>query len=472
MLIAAVLILIPAAAIGGLFLMPEQDSLLMDRPLHFYIVSGACLLSAAICGALVMSARSIRETRILFLALCFLSLALIFSIHGLMTPGHIHDSPSAALTRSPYLATLAAAIFAALSVVSIPRFMERATLRLPEATFGLIGGLLLLYMGLSIGFPNMLEGFPTTDRWFGNLLSAVTIALLAFAAWRYFESYLFARLPGQLAVVVGLVLLAEAQVSLNWGQVWHLSWWIYHALFFIAFGVVLAGWSMEVIRSRSVKAIADGLVMRDSLTQLNRGRPNAVVSLADEIESRDIDTFRHVDRVAAYAHAIGEKMGLGPARLRELVLAAQLHDIGKIGLPQHILTKPDKLTDEEWWIMKQHPGKGWEIVSRAKRLRSVADIIRHHHEQFDGTGYPDGLAGEQIPLEARVISAADTFDAVTSSRPYRAAMSVEEATAELRRVSGSQLDPRCVQALLEVIENGGVKPAPEQLPVPEPTVTA
>jgi HD-GYP domain-containing protein (c-di-GMP phosphodiesterase class II) len=448
---------------------PANDPLVMEPTFHFYIVSAACLLSAAISLALVISARSIRETRVLFLALCFFSLALIFSIHGITTPGHLYHHVSAALTRSPYLATLIAGGFAALSVVSIPRITERAALRLPEATFGLIAGVLFLHFGLSLGFPNWLEGFPTTEKWFRDLLSSVTIFLLGFAAWRYFQSYLFARLPGQLAMVVGLVLLAEAQVSLAQGQVWHLSWWMYHALFFLAFAAVLGGWTLEIIRARDLRAISEALVMRDSLGQLNRGRPDAVVDLADEIESRDPATFRHVDRVASYAYAIGKQLSLGPTRLRDLVLAAQLHDIGKISLPHYILTKAGKLTDDEWWIMKQHPGKGWEIVSRASRLRPVAQIIRHHHERFDGDGYPDALTGDEIPLEARIISVADAFDAITSERPYRGAMTMAEAKAELRRVAGSQLDPEIVDAFLRVLDNHHLAAEPRRDHITEAT---
>lgn len=472
MFIAAVSVIAPLAMLAVLLAVPDLDRLWIAPTLHFYVVSAACLLAAAICGALVLSARSVRETRILFLALCFFSLALIFSVHGLTTPGHLYHQVSASLTRSPWLSTLVAAIFAALSVLSIPRFMERSNLRIPEITFGAVVTLLFIHLGASLSFPNWLEGFPTTESWFRNLLTSVTIALLAFAAWRYLQSYLFARLPAQLAMVVGLALLAEAQVSLAWGDVWYASWWLYHALFLAAFVAVLAGWAAEIRRARSVKAIAEGLVMRDGLAQLNRGRPESVVGLADEIESRDPATFRHVDRVASYAYAIGQQMGLGPTRLRELVLAAQLHDIGKIGLPSQILTKPGKLTDEEWWIIKQHPGKGWEIVSRAKNLRPVAEIIRHHHERFDGSGYPDGLQGEGIPLEARIISVADTFDALTSERPYRPSMSLAEAKAELRRVSGSQLDPDCVKAFLNVLQDGRLTPRRDDAILAEPTPTA
>jgi HD-GYP domain-containing protein (c-di-GMP phosphodiesterase class II) len=241
---------------------------------------------------------------------------------------------------------------------------------------------------------------------------------------------------------------------------------MYHGLFLVAFLTVLGGFTWELLRARDASSIAEAIAMRDALRQLNRGRPTPLVTLADQIENHDLDTFRHVDRVAACAYAIGRQLGFGPGRLRDLVLAAQMHDIGKIGLPPYILTKPGKLTGEEWDMIKLHPGKGFEIVSRIPALRSLAAVIRHHHERYDGSGYPDSLCGDSIPLEARIVSVADTFDALTSERPYRSAMSVSQAREELARVAGAQLDPNCVNALIHVLDNGGIArhATPESVP--------
>jgi polar amino acid transport system substrate-binding protein len=145
-----------------------------------------------------------------------------------------------------------------------------------------------------------------------------------------------------------------------------------------------------------------------------------------------------------------------------------MHDIGKIGLPPHILTKPGKLTNQEFSQIRLHPGKGWEIVRRLKGLDAVSTVIRHHHERFDGVGYPDRLAGEVIPLESRIISVADTFDALTSERPYRRELSIAEAEAELRRVAGSQLDPACVETFLKLLKSGNVSLKRRSDQVPEP----
>jgi len=447
---------IPLVLLGALLWLPGLDHSWGSSGFHFYVVSAACILAAVTCAVLIISARSIRQTRILFLALAFLALAVIFGVHGLTTPGHLYHQPTAAIGRSPWLGTLAAGIFATLSVISVPRLMERTRLRLPELVFAACAGLIGGYFAISLASPNWLEGFPTQKEWFQHTLTALTVCLLSFAGWRYLQSYMFARLPSQLTVMAGLLFLAEAQLSLDFGHFWAYSWWMYHFLFLGAFLTVLAGWLWEFIRAGDVRVIADGIAMRDALTQFSRGRSSDLVDLADQIENHDLETSRHVDRVAAIAYAIGLEMGFAPPRLRQLVMAAQLHDVGKIGLPPYILAKTGKLTEGEFDLIKLHPGKGHEIVQRMRGFQQIAGIVRHHHERFDGSGYPDQLAGDGIPLEARIIAVADTFDALISQRPYRAAMTVDAARDELARVSGTQLDPDCTRALLKLLEAGAV----------------
>ncbi len=444
----------PMVLLVALLIIPGFDKPWGSFSFHFYVVSAASLLAALACLVLVLSARSLRETRILFLALSFFALGMIFSIHGLQTPGIVFDNASAGLERSPWLATLTAGVFATLSVISVPRLTERVNLRAPETIFVGAVSVITLYFVVSMAAPNWLAEFPTTSEWFQHLLTATTVGLLVFAGVRYYQSYVFARLPAQLSVAVGLFFLAEAQVSLDFGTFWAYSWWMYHALFLAAFTAVLAGWSWELLRAKDARAIAEGIVMRDALSQLNRGRSTDLVSLADRIENRDLETFRHVDRVAAFAYAIGDEMGMGAGELRALVLSGQMHDVGKIGLPPYILTKAKPLTLAEWKAIMKHPAKGSEILDRVPGLGDISRTIRHHHERFDGEGYPDGLKGIAIPIESRIVAVADTFDALTSARPYQKAMTPEEARAELERVAGTQLDPDLVPILIKLMDNG------------------
>jgi hypothetical protein len=424
----------------------------MEPELHFYVVSAASVMSAIICGVLIIAVRSVRETRLLFLALSFMALAALFSVHGLTTPGHLYNGVHAVLLASPWASVFVGGAFALMSTITIPGISSEHGVRASTAVFVVAASGFAAFLAVSLISPDWLSWLPTDNETFKYGMSAATVTMLGFAAWRYFQSYQLARLNSQLAMVCGLVFLGQAQLALAFGEAWHISWWIYHAMFLVAFGTIIVGWIWESGRSNSVQAIAEALVMRDALEQLSRGRDGQLVKLADEIEAYDIATFGHVGRVAAYAFAIGKELGLKPADLRRLVLGAQMHDIGKIGLPLGILMKPGKLTDAEWEQMKTHTVKGWEIAQQAKALHDMGSIIRHHHERYDGTGYPDALKGEDIPLESRIISVADTFDAVTSERPYRPAMGAQQAIAEVKRVAGTQLDPRCVEALLKVVE--------------------
>jgi diguanylate cyclase (GGDEF)-like protein len=178
---------------------------------------------------------------------------------------------------------------------------------------------------------------------------------------------------------------------------------------------------------------------------------STVQMLADAIEAKDPFLRAHSDEVSNYVAAVADSLGLPPRRREELVFASLLHDVGKIGISERILLKPGRLTPEERGVVELHPRIGYRIVEQVPALRSMTGAILHHHERYDGDGYPSGLRGEEIPLEARVVSVADCFAAMTSDRPYRERMSVEDACAELERCAGTQFDPRVVRLFVEQV---------------------
>ena len=165
---------------------------------------------------------------------------------------------------------------------------------------------------------------------------------------------------------------------------------------------------------------------------------------AEMLSECDPYTAEHSDGIVEMASTVGEALGMTPVDLDELRLAAPLHDIGKIRVPEAILSKPGPLSERERIVMNHHPAWGAELLACVPGVEVVAGIVRFHHERWDGTGYPDGLSGERIPLASRIISACDAFNAMTSDRPYRGAMSVEHALVELRDNAGTQFDPRVV----------------------------
>ena len=200
--------------------------------------------------------------------------------------------------------------------------------------------------------------------------------------------------------------------------------------------------------TRRIRRQADAL--RQSVQELQATHSATLEALVAALEARDHETQGHSERVTRYSMAIGHALGLDEEHLDALARGALLHDIGKIGVPDHILRKPGPLDDAEWMLMRRHPLFGEQMVGGIAFLEAAVPVVRHHHERYDGTGYPQRLAGDEIPMAARVFAVADTFDAMTSDRPYRAALSIEEARAEIRRCAGTQFDPTVVEAFLRV----------------------
>ena len=179
-------------------------------------------------------------------------------------------------------------------------------------------------------------------------------------------------------------------------------------------------------------------------------------ALAEAIEKRDPYTGGHTKRVLTYSMAAAGYMGLSPEEMEQLKLSAILHDIGKIGVEDRVLRKQASLNDEEFGLMKTHPRMGAEIMQHVEKLKYVIPGMKYHHERFDGKGYPEGLKDVEIPLIARIISVADTFDAMTSDRPYRKGLSDEAAISELMKFSAIQFDPDVVKAFIEAHKDGKI----------------
>jgi diguanylate cyclase (GGDEF)-like protein len=187
----------------------------------------------------------------------------------------------------------------------------------------------------------------------------------------------------------------------------------------------------------------------------HQGRPSTAKQTTDALvrvqHERSPLLGPHVSEVAELAEAVGIRMGLPEHQLSRLRQTAELHDIGKMAIPDELLDKPEPLNDDEWELIREHTIVGERILAAAPALAEVAKFVRATHERFDGTGYPDGLAREEIPLEARIVHAADAFSAMTQVRPYREAKSVESALEEVRRFAGSQFDPVVAEALIAVV---------------------
>jgi len=193
--------------------------------------------------------------------------------------------------------------------------------------------------------------------------------------------------------------------------------------------------------------------LRDALSRVNTAYAHTLEALINALDARERETQRHSKRVSEYTLVIARKLGISSAEFVDLERGSLLHDIGKIGISDSILLKPAKLTEEEWVEIRKHPDIGHQILKGISFLEGAAEMVRQHHERFDGTGYPRGLAGEEILLGARIFAVVDTFDAMTSDRPYRKALSYQTAREEIIRFSGRQFDPHLVGCFLQIPED-------------------
>jgi len=218
-------------------------------------------------------------------------------------------------------------------------------------------------------------------------------------------------------------------------------------------------------------AISNALHLEQARTagqELNHAYLSMLAVLANAIEARDHYTIGHTWRVARFAQAIARRLDWDATKLKEVEVGGMLHDIGKIGVSDVILSKPGPLTPEEHELMKVHPQVGARMLRDVPSLQHVMPYVLYHHERYDGQGYPDNLVGVQIPQEARLLAVADTFDAMTSNRPYRQGLSLEVAVQELKGSAGQQCDPEMVQALVAAFENDEIQPY-MQMGLPEPS---
>lgn len=201
------------------------------------------------------------------------------------------------------------------------------------------------------------------------------------------------------------------------------------------------------------KAVQAALRRYLTARRTGRGGNGPIEEVFQKFEMKRYETMRHSQRVAAYARRFGEELGLAEGALDRLELGSLLHDIGKIGIPRNVLMKAGKLNEEEWRVMREHPTIGHRLLAGFEDLQVEANIILAHHERFDGGGYPLALSGKEIPLGARIFSIVDTFDAITSDRPYRAGQSMAIARAEIERMGGLQFDPDLMNVFLGIPES-------------------
>jgi putative nucleotidyltransferase with HDIG domain len=255
---------------------------------------------------------------------------------------------------------------------------------------------------------------------------------------------------GRILASVFLVLVAFAMLAAAFSflgpeyaePLQELPWTVRTGVLALVVGFVGLAWERERQLSRLSEAL---------LGETRAHYMETLKVLACALDAKDQTTQEHTGRLGNLVEALAKKMRLPDDAVAAIRAGAILHDIGKIGIPDAILTKPGPLTAEEWTIMKTHPVVGEEMLKHIDFLVPVLPLVRHHHENWDGTGYPDGLAGSQIPIGARIIAVCDAFDAMTSDRPYGPSLALDVACQRMLDAAGTQFDPDCARMLIEVI---------------------
>jgi HD-GYP domain-containing protein (c-di-GMP phosphodiesterase class II) len=416
---------------------------------HFQVVTIASMLAAAAAVAVGIAGARLRNMQVIFLSVAFTSLAVLFSLHGLATPGFLLP-----MTPVPGVAAQVAILVTAFWLwMSSQPADQRLVSRLARwgpwltpAWAALLAVLVLLLMR----FPALVAFVPMEVAPLKWIAVGITLALSLAAGRHYWMAYRYSQLPLQAAVVCSIGLLGAAQIIEAVGEVWRLSWWTYHFLFLLAMVLMLWGLRRQYATGTSLSTAVKTLFGLNPGERIEAGISPSMRALVIATEARDRYTAGHSFRAAVFALRLGEAMGLPPEQLRALAQGGLLHDVGKIEIPDQILNKPGRLTPAERQLIERHPVIGFDMCKRLGLMQSELAVIRHHHEKWDGTGYPDRLKGEQIPLLARIMAVADVYDALTSTRAYRTAWTHAQAMSLLQEQAGTHFDPECVAACVQM----------------------
>lgn len=447
----------PAALLMGARSLPALDPVFESVRFHLVVVSTIAGLALLVAMATAIAAGSDRRPAPVLLALGCVCVGFMMLAHGLTTPGILGRPLNMWVGR---LGTLALSGFAVCLGAATWRRgpVARAVARAPR--LALVAPIVVIgaVCSVIVASPTSLWGLAPVpaEEQIRSLLQGMSVVVLLVTGAIHWRRWRLGRDRVELSLVLASWLAMSGILSLAFGVFWHLSWWDYHLYLLAGFAACCGAVATEFRRSRSLSAVVAGIAAGDPIEQVSRGHPEALDALIGAVEAKDLYTFGHSERVAELATRIGLRIGLQPEALRAVHQGAALHDVGKISVPDHVLNKPGELTAEEWVWIERHPTVGWELASRARSLRDSLAAIRSHHERWDGSGYPDRLRGDDIPLAGRIVAVADVWDALTSERAYRPAWPFDRAISHVAAAAGVLFDPLCVESFLDVMKDSGL----------------
>jgi putative nucleotidyltransferase with HDIG domain len=411
---------------------------------HLAIMAiGSTIAAAASVGLLVGGVRA-RDARAVISGGAFAAMTLLLALHGLATPGVIFQENGVVAAAGGTALPVGGAL---LTLAAVPSLRRHRDVRRLAARFAALLVLIAAAGAVALAHPAILPALPKPGDPLAVALMAVGLAFFLTIAWRATRTYGLTRRASDLCVAVGVVWLGCALVPQLLVAPGGWAFWFGHVLELSGVALVGLPVMLDVHRGRPSRPTIGDLPAGDLVGDEEAFLGGEVQALVARLARKDGSTEQHTRRVADWAVAVGEELGLGPGRLRELAVAGLLHDIGKLSVPDAILRKPGKLTDEEFAVIRMHPVWGDELLDELGYPDRIRRPVRGHHERLDGSGYPDGLAGEAIDLETRILAVADVYDALVSPRVYRDAWTSERAITLLREGAGVTFDARCVAAL-------------------------
>lgn len=416
---------------------------------HMVVVGAAGALAGAASVAMSIIAARRNDGRAVWLGTAFSLMATVLIVHGLATPGVIVPANGLVQIAGALNLPVGGAILAA---SALPQLRRPGNARLLLVVQFALVGVLAAVGASALTLASSIPVVPQPSSVIANVIFVAGAIPLALLAWRAARTYLLSRRVLDLLVAEGVVCLIFAQYGLlNFG-VMDGSWWAAHALEFGGMGMVVIPTALDLRHAIGSRPLVGDLRAGELVEHEERFLGGRVRAILVRLGEKDPSTEGHTRRVATLAVAIGERLGLSEGRLRQLALGGLLHDVGKLSVPNQILNKPGKLTEEEFAEIRRHPGAGRQLLTELGGFPSlVLDLVESHHERLDGGGYPNGVPAGELDLAIRILTVADVYDALTADRVYRAAWPAERALALLEEETDTAFDPDCVAALRTVV---------------------
>ncbi len=428
------------------------------RPLLLFVIvvvaASSCLVAAI---SLAVVAHRNDQAELGFVAAFFFAASMLPLVHGITVPSVLYGTNAATMT-SVFLAVPLGLIGIGPSLIRRSSVGRRIGQRWRQWVLCHAAATTALAVAL-VAVPDI-RLHPEPGSSLAWVFATGFFAGTVFAGQRHAWLADVAGRPGPVVIGVGLIMVGTSSFAFIDTTPFSLWFWVVHGIDILGVFLATVGGVIVYRHRQPIGEVVGPILAVDPHAALELGLSPIVHRFVRDLQAKDEITRHHVVRTADLAIDVAVELGLSAEVVRRTGLAAVLHDIGKLEIPDEILTKPGRLTDDEFAVMRAHAELGGEMLKKASELSDLVDAVRGHHERFDGTGYPDRLAGEQIPIEARIVSACDSYDAMSNTRHYRVGLEPAKVRAILSEHQGAQWDPLVVNALLAVIDNRGQTPEP------------